>query len=1433
MQRYRINYQLLIGLFVGSIVLSIALYLVWKWQVNRKANWYHERAQAALEKDDQLEAFDYLKKFVKLRKEDEEARVELATIAADIAVMDGISRESKGEALGVLSDTVRRTSDSGLRRKLADLQFNYGRPQDAITHIKELLNESEDPELHSLYVRSLFRAKDYNKAIDMAFNLIGYDKLTKGFNGENAIAANQPELYSSLATALLQQRRDPEVARQVIDQMVALNPDSSVAHLQRSIFLYNDDEKEEAATELDKAFQLAPEDADVLYRKAEVNLFENNYEEARRFATEGIEKHPNEMRFYHRLASVDLVSEKYDEALAVLDRAIVEFGEERAIDFFLFKINVLLAKEDIAGTKEVIRDLEKMEISRLQPLIDYQRARVLVQQEKWSDATKILRRVRPQLAIFGRTQAVAGTLLAEAYEKLGKLDLARKVYEIVADDETLSASDPIRNRARASILRVNQRLGLAGEASNTNLNSIVQQMLARPEEEQDWREIESFIEKAVENRSLSEVQEKLLRGEVYSLRGMITESKQMVREAARLAPDDVSVRYAAVKLLLKDLPDGPAIALKQLKKIEEKFGVTFFSRSLTAETLMAIQGEDVEQQLQALTEGTEEWSDADRMRLMATLGLKFQQLDNTDEAVRYLNLAADLDPSNLPLRVHLFELGYQQRDDELMRQAQKKILELVGSKEDSNYVLAEVKRRLINYKEGDEAGRIALQEARRLLEDALKRRPEWHELHVLYGQVLLVLKEDIDLALQHLNEAMEYGRPNANVVALLVRLLAQRGDMKQAGEKMQFIPEAVRGRLLGRVEAAVLLTMGDQEAAFLSAQAEAERQPEDAPTQAWFAEIADQTDHLEEAAVAYRKATELNPLDHNYWTKLVAVHGRQKNYIAMEKALRDAQLALDPEYLPLLQAKSFELRSLWKAAEGIYLDFYEDRLDDPSVAQRMANFYLLWGKSDPSIVQKAVPHLNRILRIAYDGECKFDDATVLWARDKAARILAASGSYQDSVKAQRLLELGSKDGTVPRAFQTLHGEILSSRADPISLLAAIDVLSALNQKGLLDKDQLLLLANLYARTNNWKKGKPLMLDALSRYGSDSKVWSTYISLLIGRGEYKTASQRLNRFAEITSDNNQLFQLRARLAYERGDQAEVRKLLRSQLPPNLGPSTPLTEDQLKMIRAMGGVAVAYEEYELATQLFQLYASRNPAGNFDLLTVMALHGDADKAMPVMMKLAQENPETIARLAIQMVRQRRTELGDRFDDQVSELVLSIWREDPDLANRLVLRAEMFEVLERYDEAIAAYEDIVDRDDLSENARAAASNNLAYLLALRNQRLDTAQEKIDEAIEILGPLADILDTRAVIRMARQEYDLAVEDMTLSLSIDPTAVKYYHLAKAQALAGNEDQALDAWAMAKEMDIEKESLPLIEQPGYQETEQLIKNFGSGATASNP
>ena len=47
MQQYRVNYSLLIGLIVGTLVCSGAVYGIWRFQVERKSGWLLSEAEKA------------------------------------------------------------------------------------------------------------------------------------------------------------------------------------------------------------------------------------------------------------------------------------------------------------------------------------------------------------------------------------------------------------------------------------------------------------------------------------------------------------------------------------------------------------------------------------------------------------------------------------------------------------------------------------------------------------------------------------------------------------------------------------------------------------------------------------------------------------------------------------------------------------------------------------------------------------------------------------------------------------------------------------------------------------------------------------------------------------------------------------------------------------------------------------------------------------------------------------------------------------------------------------------------------------------------------------------------------------------------------------------------------------------------------------------
>ena len=73
----------------------------------------------------------------------------------------------------------------------------------------------------------------------------------------------------------------------------------------------------------------------------------------------------------------------------------------------------------------------------------------------------------------------------------------------------------------------------------------------------------------------------------------------------------------------------------------------------------------------------------------------------------------------------------------------------------------------------------------------------------------------------------------------------------------------------------------------------------------------------------------------------------------------------------------------------------------------------------------------------------------------------------------------------------------------------------------------------------------------------------------------------------------------------------------------------------------------------------------------------------------------------------------------------------------------------------------------------------NLAWMLA-RPETADQGLQFVERAIQELGPLPDILDTRAMIRLAKGQTILALEDMNDAV-LSPSPLKLLHLAAIQA----------------------------------------------------
>jgi tetratricopeptide (TPR) repeat protein len=841
---------------------------------------------------------------------------------------------------------------------------------------------------------------------------------------------------------------------------------------------------------------------------------------------------------------------------------------------------------------------------------------------------------------------------------------------------------------------------------------------------------------------------------------------------------------------------------------------------LRIDLLFALRDEQVTNQLRATTEGMDDWPADQQAQVHNAVATKFQQLNQPEDAELAFKEAIRLAPTLLQYRLALFELARLKADDAAMREAQRGVLEVVKSESDPDYVLTEVKRLLINFA-SEQITTDELKRARTLLNDVIARRSNWPEAYIISGQLAIALEKDRALALQNLNLALEHGPTNLVALNLQIRLLAEQGNFAAARKVMDRVPEVHWTPLLDRVAAAVLQGVGENDAAFREGQRVADANPNDPRTQIWFAGIATSAEKFEAAEAAYKAAIASEPTNPDTWSALLNYYMLRKQAPEVEATLRQAQLSLDEEYTTLLTAQQHRLFGRYPQAESIFLSSYSDQLEDIGVAQRMADFYLTWGEYDRKQRDKAAPYLNRILRAGAEGKAPKNDPTVAWARRQAARLFSLSGDYQDSLNAEKLLARSVADGDATNEGEDMLVDILNRRGDPASRLRAITLLQQIKDKRGLQPNYELLLGEALAGIGDWSEAERHMQAAIARHPNDVALRVGLIEMYINRKDTARAESWLARLSGVPDGNKAVPQLRIRLAAAKGDMDEVRKQLVA-ITPNLQAPN---DETLGLAYSVAMLAESIGDHEYALQLISFVAARQPGHELELAQFTAFYGPVDDGIRVLQQYFDMAKDDVLGQAIGMLRSRRSEAPEKLDEFVNQMVRRARSDDPEAARRMVAEAESFEIQEKYDEAIAAYNRLLARDDVPRFVRASALNNFAFLLAMQKKDLDKALAGVNEAIEILGPISDVLDTRALVHFHSGEPQKAVEDLQLAVKMNATASKYFHLAQALLAVGDRNGAVAAWKEAEDRGISIETTPVVEQ---EDLRQFMEKIGASA-----
>jgi tetratricopeptide (TPR) repeat protein len=532
--------------------------------------------------------------------------------------------------------------------------------------------------------------------------------------------------------------------------------------------------------------------------------------------------------------------------------------------------------------------------------------------------------------------------------------------------------------------------------------------------------------------------------------------------------------------------------------------------------------------------------------------------------------------------------------------------------------------------------------------------------------------------------------------------------------------------------------------------------------------------HAADAEKHLRRALELNGGVPETWVALIQFLAVRGNVKEADDLLRQAAAKLAPDKRPLALAPCYELLGRLDLAREQYAAALQARRDDVGVLRAVAGFYL--RSHQPS---DAEPFLRHII----DRKVKASADDVAWARLGLAMELASRGDDPNFIQALALVGL-TRDGgrivEVPQAGEDTverrraRAHVLATRSSRTLHNKAIEVLEELDgQQGLYPGDRF-LLAQLYEITGAWPKAEEQLRRLVETAGRQPAYLAHLIRNLFRQDKSEDARpviarlEALEKERQVAPGTFGTVELRARLLEATGQGAQAVALLSAHAAREGAPA----DEVLLPINSL----IRQKRYEQALTLMeQAWQTKCP------------------------------PDVLAEAHVTLLRSANV-TGGGGSSRAERLMREALVANPGSAGLLFGLAGLEDLRGRFAEAEGYYRQVIATD--GNNAR--ALNNLAWLLALREQKGDEALPMIQRAIDLFGPRPDLLDTRALVYLALGQPDKARVDLKAAIADTPTATRYLHLARVCRTADDTEGAAAALREAKALGLKRAQLHPVE-----------------------
>jgi tetratricopeptide (TPR) repeat protein len=1458
----RINGRFMACFFGTLLVLGVATYAVHAYQIKRNAVAFLQQARAEQEQGRLPEAMKNYLLYLGYIPEDNDARYAYSQILEKRGVF---SRGDWMRLYSLYEELLRRNGDlHDVRRKLATLELADKRYDSALKNLKTLRDlYPDDGELH--YLTGLCYASRNLKA--------GDNETARGYFCD--AIKSKPDLlesYTQLASLMRDRLKTEEDAKttlrflgkrladdrpknylpnayaadQVMELLVQQNPKSYQAHLLRAFYIQSRDLPPDvlrqsieeqtprirdlrtlAGKELKEALDLEPDKTETILAAARYDMLQDRFAEARLLLQRGLKSHPAEVALYKLLADVEVRSGNLPQAIAALQDAGKKvprrdrIGVLRYQGILLIENNQIKEAEDI---RERLGQLNAPEVIR-QELI----GRIHVHKGEWAMAIHQLEDVRVLVQKQPEESAQVDLLLGRCYERLGEVDRALLHYQ-----QALGAQ-PLYLPARIGLASALVSLGHLDDGLTEYQRifehepsvgpELARLMLlrnrARPAGNPVFKdhEIQDVLKRA-ESANPDSTQVVIMKAQAEWDQRKPAEAQKLLRKALEKHPEKLDLWQALASVTGR--PDNYATKpydpkmLDVLTEAEKALGDRLELRLTRARFWMERKtGKDKQAAATAVTalkklEEPGNYRDEDLLNLHRALGNEYFRNGDNGEAKRLWRQVADEDSKDLQVRLALFDLALQTGDTKAVGTLIQEIHFLEGD----NGTLWRYGEACQILTEARKSGkRENLDKARVLLDQAAKLRPTWARVNLARGH-LADLEGDELTALHQYQEAIKEGESNPLALRRVFALMAKNNMMPQAQRLMDDIN--ARGKVndpgLQKFQSALLANQGDYDQAIKLALEPVQKNSKDPRDYVWLAQLYWSAKRNDEAEKVFDQALKLDAAKEvpEAWVVFVQFLAQTNKLTKAQDILERARKTLRPELIVLTVAQCHEALRQYKEADKVYKEALEAKPNDLNLLRNVAMYCLR-----TSDLAKAEEYLRTLLK----PETKSTQGDKAWARRGLAMRLAQTGDYRNFEEALELLDenIHSTSGTMEDA--RTKAMILANR--PGRRQEAIKLLESVIGQTETTTEERFLMAKLYEADGNWTMASRFY-SALAGKENNPAYLAFCALTFLSHEEISDARLWFRKLKDVERDSLRTLEVEVRLlkAEGKGDQAAAK-----------------LSEYLKTPKADERVAAAlYEKIGQTDEAKRLYQKLARDGNPQHLLWLAeflgrngeLKGTLDlceqawKAGGGDAKMAPNLAEYTAAVALAALYTTCGLYGQpegKEYKRIEKLLDEGQKANPKSLTLMLHRASLYNLWQDYLRAEQQYNLILTRDPNN----ALSLNNLAWMLAVCDGKDSQGLEMIHRAIELVGPLAEFLDTEAIIRLRQGKTKEALELLNAAVNDTPTANMYFHLAQAQHV-NKDGNAVVSFRKAQKMNVTRTLHPL-ERDAYT---KLARDLGERA-----